>query len=82
MPSPFWPSSAEGQGRHSGGQQQKAGEIEAPGLHGVVGHQTEGGDRANDPHRDVDEEDPVPEAYSTSTPPSAGPSSGPTGPAG
>ena len=57
---PFLAVERQGQGRHSGGQQQKAGEIEAPGLHGVVGHQTEGGDRADDPHRDIDEEDPVP----------------------
>ncbi len=57
---PFLAVERQGQGRHSGGQQQKAGEIEAPGLHGVVGHQTEGGDCADDPHRDIDEEDPVP----------------------
>ena len=48
------------QRRHADRQQDKAAEIEAAGLHLVVGHQQQRGDGAHDAHRNIDQENPVP----------------------
>ncbi len=42
------------QRRHAEGEQQKAGEIEAPRLHGVIRHQPERRGGTGNAHRQVD----------------------------
>ena len=53
-PEAFLTIKREGEHRHPRRQQDKTQEIKAPGLHGVVRHQHQGGNRADDAHRQVD----------------------------
>ena len=59
-PQPFLPVEREGKRRHASCQQDEAKEIKAPGLHFIVRHQRQGGNRADNTDRQVDQEDPVP----------------------
>ncbi|MNV76805.1 hypothetical protein D3C71_1701840 [compost metagenome] len=59
-PHPFVAVERQRQRRHADRQHDKAADVEATGLHAVIGHQQQRGDGTGDPHRDIDQENPVP----------------------
>ncbi len=54
------PVEGQGQRRHAECQQHKAPQIKTPGLQGVIGHQPQGGYRADNPDRQINQKNPVP----------------------